>query len=191
DNLNFEWDNIHTATDVDNKNACCVPRDGNWAIWEGQRIRPNEIREIAEALGFERIYGISEKRYDSLRIKYGIESLSDVAKVKAEKLVKGLDSYAIARFINKSGYLHSNFQFNKLKGLSTECDDHNKMYSPKTHNKDVYQTLYKIFNNTMPTAPDYQEAFFKKYPILLAIEWYGGYNVMQLVTDYVKMVEAS
>jgi hypothetical protein len=189
-NMNFDWKTINDDSEIDATDACCVPRDGNWAIWNGQKVRPDEVRTIATALGFKRVYGIAEKRYDTSRIKYNIVELSAVAKDRAEKLIAGLDVYALARFQHEDDISYR-LEVKKLAGLSTECDDLIKVQEATIDNMKIYERLCKLFSIQMPTAPDYQKAFFEKYPILLAIDWYSGRITMDAVTNYIKMIEAS
>lgn len=190
ENMGFEWANVHTAAEVDATDACCVPRDGNWAIWNGQKVHPNEIRNIALTLGFKRVYGIAVKRYDTSRAKHGIDELSAVAKDRAEKLIAGLDQYALARFQHEDDISYK-LDLKKLAGLSPECDDMIKLHKAKIDNMEIYTRLCNLFDIKMPTAPDYQKNFFEKYPILIAIDWYSGKISMETVINYIKMVEAS
>jgi hypothetical protein len=190
DNMSFEWENVHTAADIDNTDACCVPRDGNWALWNGVKVRPDEVRTVATALGFKRVYGIAEKRYETSRIKHNIVELSAVAKDRAEKLMASLDTHALARFQHEDRINHR-MDISKFAGLSPECDDLIKMRKSKIDNMGIYNRLCSLFNIQMPTAPDYQAKFFEKYPILVAIDWYSGRISVETVTDYIKMVEAS
>jgi len=189
-NPNFEWDSVHAATDVDAKDACCVPRDGNWAIWNGQRVAPKDVHIIANTLGFERIYGISVKRYDSLRVKHGIIELSAVAKDMTEKLLANLDMFALSRFQNDRDDVSHKFLIEKIAGLSTECDNLIKVYEANVSNMSVYSRLCRIFDIKMPTAPRYQKEFFEKYPILGGIDWYRGNMTMEPVIQYIKLIEA-
>ena len=190
DNMSFDWENVHAATDVDPVDACCVPRDGNWAIWNGQKVKPNDVRTIAFTLGFKRVYGIAEKRYDSLRAKHGIVELSAVAKDRTEALVAKLDMFTLARFQHDYD-VHRKLDVKKLAGLSTECDNMIALYKATIDNMEIYTRLCNLFSIQMPTAPNYQKAFFEKYPILLAIDWHYGNITMEAVVQYVKLIEAS
>lgn len=186
----FEWNNIHAATDIDPVDACCVPRDGNWAIWKGQKVRPEVVRKIATALGFKRVYGIAEKRYEKSRVKHNIVELSAVAKERAEKLIANLDIHALS-LLQYGNCINYRVDVNKLSGLSPECDDMIKTKNSKIDNVALYNELSVIFDIKIPTAPDYQAKFFEKYPILFAIDWYSGRMSMDTIVDYIKMVEAS
>lgn len=188
-NLNFDWENINDAKDIDPTDACCVPRDGNWVVWNGQRVRPSEIRKMAEALGFERVYGIAEKRYDTSRVKYKIPELSVVAKKKTEDLIASLDMHTLCKFSQESFDVSHRFDYKKLSGLSPECDNFIKTASADTRNVNLYKHLAETFGVKMPVATNYIEVFYKKYPILLAIDWYGGKINMSTVVDYIKLIE--
>lgn len=189
DNMMFEWDNIAVGAAIDTKDACCVPRDGNWAIWNGQKVKPQIIREIANVLGFKKIYGISEKRYDSIKDKHGIEALADNAKDSMKDLIKGLDAFALSRFTHGDGLASHRFDTKKLAPLSKECDDFHRMQTAKTDNFDTYRRLCQVFDIKMPTAPDYSKPFFKKYPIFVAIDWYRGNITMDAIINYIQLIE--
>ena len=188
--LGSEWENIHISTDVDATDACCVPRDGNWAIWKESKVRPNTVRSIAEPLGFKRVYGISAKRYDSLRVKYNIPDLATVAEDRAKRMVAGLDKYALASFQwGSRGY--EKYLKNLPLGISTECDDFVKVLNSKISDMEMYYSVCSQFGISIPVATNYKEMFFKKYPILLAIDQYSGMITEEIIVDYIKMVEAT
>lgn len=187
-NMNNEWSNIHASDEVDTKDACCVIRDGNWIMWKGQKCKPETARRIASLLGFERVYGIAEKRFESLKNKLGIEVLEEVAAARAQKIIDGMDMYALAKFQHSEEGDPANIDLNKIKGLSTECDDFVKMHKAKVENATQYMDLCKIFNIKVPTATNYGEIFYKKYPLLTVVSSYSM-NVKALTTDYIKLVE--
>lgn len=190
DNMSFEWENVHAATDVDATDACCVPRDGYWVIWNGQKVRPDDVRTIAFTLGFKRVYGIAEKRYDSLRTKHAIIELSAVAKDRAEKLIASLDTFALARF-QYGNDISYKLDLKKLAGLSPVCDDMIKLHKAKIDNMEIYNRLCKFFDIKMLIAHDYQKVFFEKYPLLASIDWYSGNITMDAVATYIKLIEAA
>src|SRR5689334_7521394 len=183
-NMNFEWKNIHAATEVDPKNACSVIRDGTWVIWEGQRVKPNVVRRIATALGFERVYGISDKRYATLRPKLGLDDLATVAKDRAQKLIDGLDKHALAKMQHDMPDNLYRMPVDCIVGLSDECDDFFKMYNADIDNMGMYQEMCSQFGIEMPKAPDFSKAFFEKYTILLAIDWHSSNMTKTMTINY-------
>lgn len=189
DNMAFDWKSVEKASDIDPTDACCVPRDGTWAVWNGGKVRPQHVREIAQALGFKRVYGIAEKRYDAMRTKHQIPELSTVAKARAETVIASLDKYALSKVAFYPDVAHT-FDYSLLKGLSVECDDFVKVIEADTSNMLMYKKLCNIFGITMPVTANYEKAFFDKYPILVAIDWYSGHNRMDAIVDYIKMIEA-
>jgi len=189
-NNSFEWYGINAATDVDANDACCVPRDGNWVIWNGQKVAPKDVHIIANTFGFKRIYGIPAKQYDSFRVKHGIIECSAVAKDMTEEFLADLDMFALSRFQNDRDDISHKFLIEKIAGLSTECDNLIKVYGANVSNMSVYSRLCQVFDIKMPTAPRYQKEFFKKYPILGGIDWYRGNIAMEPVIQYIKLIEA-
>lgn len=182
-------DSWESPATIDATDACSVPRAGNHVLWNGSRMTAADIGAIAKALGFTKVYGISEKRYERSCQKHGLTDLASVAKDRTEAIINNLDGYALAKYQSSSRHISYWFEgkIKETQGLSTECDDVIKMLEANTHNMTMYQRLCNVFNLTLPTATDYMGAFFKKYPILVAVEW--GNVKMDVLKDYITMME--
>jgi len=185
-NMSMAWENTST---IDTTKACCVRRDGNWVIWNGNRMTPEQAAKIAIALGYDKIYGISTKRYASLRAKYNLPELETGAKDQFEQLVKRLDQYALSNFLYQNvQYFDENvFKKPEFNGLSQECDNFLKTIKADTSICRQYKDLGEFFDIKMPVAPNYKDIFFKKYPILLAIDWFGGNIQAKDIVQYIKL----
>lgn len=186
DNLSLEWGEAST---IDTTDACCVPREGNWVIWNGNKVKPNDVRRVATAVGFKKIYGIAAKRYDSLIVKYGLQDLSANAKAHAEKKIANLNEFELA---NMQHGTHNSYRIRvkELAGLSPECDNLINTHKATVNDAEVYSYLCNMFKLTLPVVTNHEKKFFEKYPILLAIDWYSGNMKMSDVIKYVKMVES-
>jgi hypothetical protein len=187
--MNEEWEVVMDANAIDSTNACAVIRDGTWVMFNGEKVKPDYVRKIAHALGFERIYGISDKRFTSTLSKHGLENLQEIAKDRTEKLIKSLDIYTLSRF--QHGDAPRNLPYNKMVGLSQECDDLINVFKAKVDEMQTYQTLGRIFNIEIPKAPDYKKTFMTRYRLLAMFDLNWNTIDSAPVIEYIKLIESA
>lgn len=175
---------------LDFTDAYCIPREGNNIVWNGEPIDASSINKMARQLGISKIYGISVKKYDDMRVKHNLTELRPALKELAEKKVASIDEHTASALQHAStsmAYGSSIF----TPGLSKEADDYMKVIAARnTSQTNLYSLLIGWFHLTVPPAPNFEEIFFNKYPILLAISYVSSHTVKDHITNYIKLIEA-
>lgn len=158
------WRN--TEGDIDITDAIAVPRQGYSAYINGKEITGAVALNIAEEMGYKKVYGIAKAYYERIRKELGLPDLTEEAKEYAQNAVNGLDEYTIAKTHHCGTYFDYPSDFLKwIVGLSDEC---NRLVSfEKAH--PISGVLQRIMNNcdvSLPDARNFRDEFMKKYPLL-------------------------
>lgn len=198
--MDAEWTNLN-EDEIDSNTSACVPRKGYRPIWNGTKCDPSFIRQIAQIMGIDSIYGLTSSRFDKLAKSTGLKNLEVKARVWIQKYVDNASPEVLEMLNNSGGYYRD-------RGISGEIDS-TIMKAIKPDMSDVvdavfacrdfvaptslHRTLIKQFGVTVPasgveSAESIAKKFFDRYPLLNHI---SSYDVDKtIIIEYIEMIEA-
>ena len=182
DRVSYAWS---TPEDIVTENAVVVPKDGNYIMWKGQKVKPSRISSIAKTLGYTVVYGVSDKRQEKFMEEHGLDNLEDMAKKYAESLAGTFDEYRIARTKHVC-FSSWEFHVKTIAGLSDECDDLIKMHEADEISR-TEMDMMEIFGVKLPEARDFREIWFDKYEIMRYLDLRSVPK--EIITNYITNIE--
>lgn len=183
------WKSIDDLSNVDTTDAICVPRDGYDVVINGKRCSAGLAREFAEAMGYDRVYGIATRYYDRIREELGMPDLTEESKKYAESRAKKLSVFQLSRWQHNIGTFYG-LDHKLLKwvdGLSDVCNNYVKL-AKATPVDDSVQNMISMFGIVVPKAVDYRDIFYKQYPLLSEV---SSYVQEADVIEYIKLKESN
>jgi hypothetical protein len=198
--MDMQWTNPEEEIDLDT--SASVPRKGHRPIWTGQEREPNFVRQVAQIMGIETVYGLSSSRYSKLSRETGLKSLEAKARVWIQEYVDNASPEVLEMLKGAPAYGY------RSQGIGNEIDSTiMKALSPgmsdavdavfgcrdavaPTH---THRTLVQQFGITVPdsgiaSVESIAENFFTRYPLLKHI---SSYRVdKSIIIEYIEMIEA-
>lgn len=163
------WSLIETA-DIDVNDAIAVPRKGTYAMINGREVSGSEALEIAQHMGYKRVYGIAQAYYARIRGELKLLDLEEEAKEFAQQAVDAMDEFVRAKMQHGFDEYSMPMAFIKwIRGQSPICD---QLYGMATAKPVDHKTtnMITMFSITVPQAPDFRDAFKASYPLLSQVE---------------------
>ena len=180
------WENVETDT-VDIQDAIAVRRHGSHVIINDNTMSPSEAMKIAEKLGYTKLYGVAVAYYDRIRKELGLPDLDEEAREWITDVVTNATDFQRARQHHGfDSYTYESKFMNAIKGLSTTCENLRNL-SKISPLDAVTCSMIAMFGLTLPKAPNYQDEFKKRYPLLSAINL--SYAKMSDITEYITLKE--
>lgn len=178
------------ATTIDDTDACCIAKKGNYALWDGEEMHPDKVRGIATTCGYTNVYFITSSHFDKMQKELGLPNLETASKDYIEDYVKNISQHQLGRLVHgydDSYYCNLSTEFlKKLPGLSIECDDIIALSKVQGMNRG-HQELIDRFSIKLPKANNYEAIFYKKYPLLDSIRVDSA--KLSHAVNYIKMTE--
>lgn len=163
------WRSIETV-DIDVNDAIAVPRKGMHAIINGQEVTGGRALEIAEQMGYQRVYGIAQAYYARIRGELKLPDLEEEAREFAQEAVDKMDEFVRAKMQHGfDSYAMPDEFIRWIKGQSPVCDSLVGMAKAKEVGYEI-TNMITMFGITVPVAPDFRDAFKAAYPLISHIE---------------------
>lgn len=186
-NLTAAWKSIKVQ-EADNTKIIAVPRKGNYVVWQGSVMQPHVAQAIALEMGYQSLYGISERHFIRIADELGLSSLE----VEAEKYVKNaVKKMTVAEHARMQyGWMEHNGPkklMNALRGLSDVCNDLVNMSEAKTFSY-MFGQLMAYFGIKKPEVADPLDTFRRRYPLIAKVEL--QYTSIADIVEYISLREA-
>jgi hypothetical protein len=175
---------------VETTKAIAIPRTGWNVMVKGRERNAWEILAIAQAMGYDTVYGIADKHYKRLSNKLGLADFETEAKKYAEKRLTLLTKYELSRMQHSfDSYTFPAMLIHAIKNMSPVCDDLVAM-SKASRIGNTIKSMFAMFDLVVPDpsdTPDYCELFRERYPLLSQIQ-IRHVNVADIV-EYITLKE--
>lgn len=175
------------ASSIQAANSIAVIRDNHRVLIGGQSYDPQLAGEIAKKLGYDNLYGISNRSYKNFCKKLNLLDLETEAIKYIKNYLATVDVFTRARFHYNFDQWKFPHQFLKaIKGLSKECDALISLSSTSPCDTAI-NTMLELFKLEMPPAPNFQELFQQKYGLLCNVDL--NYTKKSDITEYIILKE--
>jgi hypothetical protein len=193
-----EWENIEDEIDVET--SAYVPRKAYSITWNGRLDVANRARRVAELIGVESVYGLSESRCEKLAENTGLESLEEKARTWIEDYVKNASRETLALLQETTVYCRDDiagqvgrYVIDALEaGMSAEVDAvlaRNVEAAPTPIHKELINrfriAIPKV--NLVPSS-DIVDRFFERYPLLKQVSYSRVDKAV--ISEYIELIEA-
>lgn len=176
-NISSYWQAITT---LETESVCKVRRNGSHIIWGGHEINPETAVKVAEALGIQHVYGVTENKYD----KFDMPDLETTVGSRIQEELKALTPHNISYIKWDHGGLYRRNSGWEAE-INIESSDFKKACE-KPQNYDLLNVLYPHLNDYVKDGFDYYEVFFKRYPLLKHVG--TTYNIDD-INQYIAMID--
>jgi hypothetical protein len=183
--MSDKWTNV-LENDIDSSNAVAVRREGYHPQWNNGRLSHHGLKQIANAMGFEKIYGIPTKYFKNFCKKHNIPELEEVAPKKAKQAIKNLTVYERANYHHGQPHPKILLISDELEGLSKTCDDFITASRADCQLNYNIQCLLNICEEKVPDAPNFEEIFYDRYPLLKHAQ---SCTKTEDIIEYIKLKE--